>query len=377
MDTNWNKLVCALLLTSTAFCVFAEDGVTDAKILIGQTIGLTGIIAGPVKEMTGGAKAYIEFVNKHGGVNGRQIELRIMDDQFDPKLAAVNAENLIKKQHVFALFESRGTPHTKAILPILAANQVPLVAPGTGATLFHSPVNHLVFNVRPKFQSEVSKAVQYISTFGVKGIGFLYVDDLFGEDALEGFTKAMSMRQLSPVITTTFDRIKPDYERTAAAIVNANPQALIIVSSSKNTIGVIKAIRAKGSKMQLITLSNNSSQSFIKELGPVGVGVIVTQVTPPPNLVTTLLGQEFQTASRASGATVSYAAMEGFVAAKVLVEGLRRTGRNLTREKFIHAMETMQHIDLGGITVNYNASNHSGSEFVEMSMIGKNGNFIR
>ncbi|MES2932221.1 MAG: ABC transporter substrate-binding protein [Pseudomonadota bacterium] len=374
MRNQWSSFSFFLLVASKAL---AEDGISEKTILLGQTIGVTGTIAGPVKEMTEGANAYFELINSQGGIFGRKIDLRILDDKFDPKLTASNAESLIKKQRVFAMFQTRGTPHTQAVLALLKENQIPLIAPGTGATLFHQPINPLLFNVRAKYQTEVEKAIEHLSTTGVKEIGVLYVDDSFGLDGLEGFNNAMTARSLKPVTVTKFDRVKPDYQATADAVIKANPKALLIISSSKNTIEAIKAIRAKGSQMQLVTLSNNSSQSFIKELGPAGAGVIVCQITPAPNLSTTELGKEFKTAAKASGATVSYAGMEGFIAAKVLVEGLRRTGRNLTRERFIDALESMKKVDLGGLMINYNNKTHSGSEFVELTMIGKNGNFIR
>lgn len=365
------------LISIGFFCqAHAEDGVTDAKILIGQTIGLTGTIAAPVKEMNEGANAYIASVNSRGGINGRKIELITLDDKFDAKLAAANAELLIKKEHVFALFQNRGTPLTEAILPIIAANKVPLIAPSTGAMVFHSPVNPLLFNVRAKYQDEVKKGVEHFTTIGATKIGLLHVDDSFGKDGLAGFVSAMNDRSLIPAVITSFPRVKPDYAATADAIVKANPSALIIVSSSANTVEVIKAIRAKGSMVQIMTLSNNSSQSFVQDLGPAGNGVIVSQITPAPNSVTTGLGKEFMALAKASNTTVSYAAMEGFVAAKVLVEGLKRAGRTLTRESFVRAMESMQKFDLGGVMISYTATDHTGSEFVEMTMIS-NGRFIR
>ncbi len=371
------RSLLATLLTTVPYIAGAEEGVTDGSILLGQTVGLTGTIAGPVKEMNEGAYAYFAMVNKQGGIHGRKIEVRVLDDQFNPATAAVNAETLIKKERVFALFQSRGTPHTEAILPVLAAHHVPLIAPSTGAAIFHTPVNHWVFNVRAKYQDEVAKAVEHFTTYGIRSIGILHVDDAFGEDALEGFKKAMEARHLVPAPIIKFDRTAPDYKAVAAEVAKAQPTALIIASSSKNTVEAIKAIRAQGSQTQIMTLSNNSSATFIKELGPAGIGVIVAQVTPPPHLLSSRLGQEFKDAAKASNVTVSYAAMEGFVNAKVLVEGLRRAGRNLTREGLLRALRSMQRVDLGGLMVTYGQNDHSGSEFVELTIIGKNGEFVR
>jgi branched-chain amino acid transport system substrate-binding protein len=378
MSMRLHKIFVAALLLCPALFAFAEEGVTENTILIGQTIGVTGPVASAVKEMNEGANAYFATVNKQGGINGRKIELRILDDKYDPSLAAANAETLINKDHVFALFQSRGTPQTEAILPVLATNKVPLIAPSTGAVVFHKPVNHWVFNVRAKYQSEVIKAIEQFTTIGIKNIALLYYEnDPLGVDGLEGFNKGMAAKNLKPATIVGFPRLKPDIEGTAAKLIKANPGALIIVSSGVNTVKVIKAIRAQGGTMQIMTLSNNSSSSFIKDLGSAGPGVIVSQITPPPRLLTTRLGEEFQNAAKATGATVSYAAMEGFVSAKVLVEGLRRAGRDLRRENFIRALESMRNVDLGGLAVNYGPNDHSGSDFVELTLIGRDGHFIR
>jgi ABC-type branched-subunit amino acid transport system substrate-binding protein len=324
-----------------------------------------------------GARAYFNQMNKRGGVHGRKIEMMILDDKFDPALTLANAQTLIKKEHVFALFLGRGTPHTLGILPLLAADNVPLIAPSTGAAVFRNSVIHQLFNVRARYQDEIAVAVEHFATVGVKNIGLLHVDDAFGQDGLEGFNKAMAAQKLTSVSITKFARVKPNYAAAAAAVIKSNPGALVVVSSATNTVEVIKAIRAQGGHMQIMTLSNNSSEAFLKDLGPAGAGVIVTQITPAPNLVTTKLGQEFEAAAKENGATMSYAAMEGYVNAKVLVEGLQRAGRDLTREGFIRAMESIQHVDFGGETITYGPSNHSGSRYIELTMIGKDGHIVR
>jgi branched-chain amino acid transport system substrate-binding protein len=370
-----------LTLATLALCSFgvlrAEDGVTDSRILIGQTVGVTGQIAAPVKEMMAGANAYFEAINKAGGVNGRKIELRTLDDKFDPALAAANADTLIRKEHVLALFQSRGTPHTEAILPLLAANKVPLIAPSTGAMLFHQDTNRYLFNVRAKYQDEVNKAVRQFSTIGIKKISLLYVDDTFGKDGLAGFQSVMAQQKLIPVSINSFDRAKPELDAVVASVAKANPQAVIIISSSATTIELIKKLRAQSPLIQLMTLSNNSSLAFVESLGKLGQGVMMSQIMPAANSLATGLGQEFKAMTQASGITPSYAAMEGFVAAKVLVEGLKRAGRPLTRESLVSGLESMRRVDLGGLVLSYNERDHNGSDFVELTMISKDGKFIR
>jgi branched-chain amino acid transport system substrate-binding protein len=373
----FKRLAAAVLPLVIATAACAEDGVTDTRILIGRTNGVTGQIAGPAKEMNDGADAYIAWINKHGGVSGRHIEIVTLDDKFDPALSAKNAEKLVKEQHVFALFQSRGTPHTQAIMPVLEANKVPLVAPSTGASVFHEPVHPLVFNVRAKYQDEVVKAVQHFSTVGVTRIALVHVDDAFGKDGMEGFVKGMEMQKLTPSAIMKFDRVKPDIPAVVAGIVKAEPQAVILVASAGTTAPMIKALRAAGSRANIMTLSNNSAKSFVDSVGNDGMGVIVSQVTPAADLVTTKLGQEFRQAAKENHVVASYAAMEGFVSAKVLVEGLQRAGHNLTRESFMHALESIHKEDLGGLMLTYGPNRHTGSEYVELTIIGKGGRFLR
>jgi branched-chain amino acid transport system substrate-binding protein len=377
MKSSLRNIMFALPLLGAALNAAAEEGVTNDRIYIGQTIGVTGQIAGPVKELTEGAKAYISMINRNGGVHGRKVEIITLDDKFDPATAAKNVDKLIKENHVFALFQCRGTPHTEAILPIMMAAKVPLVAPSTGAAVFHAPVNPLLFNVRAKYQDEVIKAVEQFSTVGIRKIGLIHVDDSFGRDALAGFNKAMETYKLKPAVVMKFDRAKPDVEKVVQSVISADPHTAIIVASATTTIDIIKSLRSKGSRTQLMTLSNNSSDSFIKNLGKDAPGIIVSQITPAPDLLSSKLGQEFKVAAKASGATVSYAAMEGFVSAKVLIEGLERAGKDLTRAKFVHALETIQKEDFGGLMVTYGPDRHTGSEFVELTMINRNGRFIR
>jgi branched-chain amino acid transport system substrate-binding protein len=377
MSNKWTASIAALLLACTAGATSAETGVTNTTIRIGQTIGVTGQIAGAVKELNEGANAYIASINSQGGVHGRTIEIITLDDKFDPALSSKNAEKLILEDHVFALFQNRGTPHTEAILPLLKANKVPLVGPSTGATILHAPVNPYLFNVRAKYQQEVIKAIEQFSTVGSTRIALIHVDDSFGRDGLEGFNHAMAERKITPAAIIKFDRVKPDFAGVIDSALAANPQTAIIISSAPTAVSIIKGLREKGSKMQLMTLSNNSSAAFVKNLGEHAAGIIVSQITPPPNLLTSVLAKEFKSAAKTTGATVSYSAMEGFIAAKVLVEGLQRAGKNLTRERFMQGLESIKGVDVGGVMISYGPMDHTGSEFVELTIIGKDGRFRR
>jgi branched-chain amino acid transport system substrate-binding protein len=371
-------IAAAALLLACQLAQADAPGVTKDKILIGQTAGFTGTVAGGVKETTEGAKLYINSVNKNGGVYGRKIELISLDDAFDPKRAGANAKILIEEKGVFALFLCRGTPHAEAILPYLAANKVPLIAPSTGAQLLHEPVNPYVFNVRAKYQLEAEKGVVQLSTMGMQRIGVIHVDDSFGKDALAGALKGFVEAAMKPTGVYSYDRTTNKVDDAVKSLVAGKPQAAILIGSGATVADIVSKVRKADRGILLVTLSNNASSAFVKSLGTDARGVIVTQVFPNPKMATTGIATEMQRLARATpGAIVSHQAMEGYAAAKVLVEGLKRAGKQPTRESFIKALDGLRDFDLGGLKVDYSPTDHTGTEYVELSMIGKDGQFVQ
>ena len=371
------RCIAIALLAATWSSARAETGVTNDTILIGRTTGVTGQVAGSIKENTEAIDAYLAYVNRQGGVNGRKIVMKTLDDGFDPKRAGENAGKLIRDDQVFALFMPRGTPHTEAVLLVAEPAGVPVIAPSTGAEIFHNPLRPLVFNVRAKYQDEVIAAVRHFSTVAVTRIAFVGPTDSFGRDALQGFERGMAKEELKPALIASFDRAKGDSISAVPDMIKADPQAVIVAASGTSAVAFIHEMRAKGSHAQFLTLSNNSSAAFVKDLGADGRGVLMTQVSPAADSPRALVGKEFMKVAMPAGATPSYAAMEAYCATKVLVEGLRRAGRDLTRKHFVEALDSMRKYDLGDMLVDYAPNHHSGSTFVELTMIGANGRFIR
>ncbi|MBY0412086.1 MAG: ABC transporter substrate-binding protein, partial [Burkholderiaceae bacterium] len=347
-------------------------------IKIGQTAGFSGPVAAGVKETTDGAKLYIDAINAKGGVNGQKIELTSLDDEFEPKRAAENARKLIEENNVAAMFLTRGTPHTEAIIPLLDKHGVALVGPSTGAMVLHQPVRKYVFNVRATYQREAEKAMAHLTTTGITRVALLYADDSFGADGVIGAQKGLSAANLKPVVVEKFNRTKPDFAPLAAKVSQADAQAVLMVASGSAVVDALLAVRAAGSAAQIITLSNNASSGFIKSLGDNARGVIVAQVYPNERAVNYAMVKEAQGLAKAKGlAEISPAMLEGYAAAKVLVECLRRAGPNPTREKIHTALESIQKLDLGGLEISYSPSDHSGLDFTDLSIVGSNGRFMR
>lgn len=360
------RLLCATALLALASAHAA------AQILVGQTAGITGAVATGVNETIFGAQLAIDAANAQGGVHGEKIEMLRMDDGFDVKRAAQNARVLIEEKKVVALFMSRGTPHSQAIIPSLDRHGVALIGPSTGAMVLHRPLQKHVFNVRATYQREAEKAVAHLLTIGLERIAVVHVSDSFGQDGLEGAMAGFVKAGAKPAAVVPTDRDKPDYAAIVPKIAAARAQAVVWIASSTAVADGVRALRAAGSAAQVVTLSNNASSGFIKQLGDKSRGVIVAQVFPNERSIGHPMVKEALALARARGGQqeLSPAALEGYASGKVLVEALRRAGPKPTRPKVLAALESLRNFDLGGgLEVSYSPQDHSGIDFADLSII--------
>jgi ABC-type branched-subunit amino acid transport system substrate-binding protein len=263
------------------------------------------------------------------------------------------------------------------VIPLLDKYGVALVGPSTGAMALHKPVQTNIFNVRSTYQREAEKAVQHLQTTGIQRIAVVQADDSFGKDAMEGASKGFEKANLKPAVVALADRNKPDYAAIVPQLTKANAQAVLWIGSGTAVTDGIKALRAAGSAAQIITLSNNAASGFIKELGSASAGVIITQVLPYERAAAHPLIKEAMTLAKAKGQTeLSPALLEGFVATKVLVEALRRTGPKPTRAKLIATLNAFQYDLGGGLDVSYSPTDHTGIDYVDLSIVS-DGRFKR
>lgn len=376
-------------------CIAALAGASYAAepIVVGQTAAFTGAPAPSVIEMTAGAKLVIDDVNAKGGINGRPIELVSVDDASDAKTAVANTERLISERKPVAMFLSRGTPITEAMLPVLEKHKIPLIAPSTGAMSLRSPVNPMVFNVRSSYRKEARKAVEQFSNMGITQMGVIYVDDTFGADAFVGVKEGLTARDVKPLFIETFDRTTKDFSKLVSTVAAAKPPAVVLVGAATATSSIVKKLHEAGVKCYIATLSTNASNGFMKDLGPNGQFVIVSQVFPNERSTSVPLVREMTelvaaakgktagaessegpTAAVASllnkGATLSPAMLEGAVSAKVLIAGLRRASAP-TPNKLVAALDSGSAIDVGwpGYELRYGPNSRNGIEFTELSIV--------
>ena len=351
----------------------------QAQIRIGQTSGFTGPVSGSVKEIQTGATLYIDSVNSEGGINGQKIELVSMDDKFQVPVAVENAKKLIADQRIVALFLNRGTPHAQALMPLLAEGRIPLIAPSTGAMVVHS--HPWIFNVRATYQREAETVVRHLGLSGLNRVAVLYVNDSFGEDAAQGALKVFKEAAVVPSVYQAIDRVKPDYSAAVAKLAAAKPLGILIIGSITSVVDGVKAIRAGGIQATVATLSNNAASGFVKAMGEMAQGVIVSQVFPSERkMAVPMIAEAVRLADAAKIGQVTPAMIEGFAAAKTLVLGLKRAARDskeVSRASLKRALESFNKVDLGGLELTYSATDHTGLDFADLSIIGVDGTFRR
>lgn len=367
-------IALAALLASALACA---QGVTDSQVLLGQSAALSGPAQELGKDMQLGATLYFNQVNAHGGVNGRKIVLKTLDDGYEPARAAENTKKLINEDKVFALFGYVGTPTSQAAMPIFTEAKVPFVGAFTGAELLRNPVNRYVFNVRASYFDETEAIVQHLTAMSIDKIAVFYQNDAYGQAGLAGVERALKKRNLQVAAKGTVERNTVDVKKAVGEMSKAQPQAVVMIGAYKGCAAFVKEMKKAGLDPTFWNVSFVGSKALAKELGPEGRGVQISQVVPFPWDTTVPVVKEYHKAMEEAKAEPGYGTLEGYIAAKVMVEGLRRAGKKLDRESFIKAMESLDPYDAGGFKVAYSPENHSGSRFVDLTIISRGEKFVR
>ena len=349
-------------------------GVTESEITIGSCSAQSGPSQKLGQQMFLGASTYVDTVNMSGGVHGRKIRLIKEDDGYDPAKAEECFKRL-QSQKVFADAFFVGTPTAKKYVPLAEENKVPLVGLFTGAPLIYEPLHHYVFNVRASYLDETREQVDGLWGLGMKRVAVIRADDAFGDAVLLGVQTALKRYSAETAAVASFPRETGNVEPAVTAVKAANPDAVILVGSYAPVADIIRRAHQSNWRPLFLTVSFVGTDEFIEEAKSDAEGIVITQVVPPWNL-----SAFYRTVGIYRGEMAKknlppgYVSLEGFVDAMVVVEALKRAGKDLTREKFIHALESMhggiEGMDLGpGLKINFSPTSHKGFQGVFMTVV--------
>ena len=368
------NLFAALCLLGSALAL-AQNG----PVRLGQSLPLSGPLAELGSEYREGMLAYFNALNARGGIHGRKIELLTLDDAYVVERTVENTKRLLDQEEVFALLGMFGSANYAAALPLINERNIPSLAPYTGSDELRAQKSPTTFWLRASYGDETEKIVDQLTTLGINRIAVFYQDDAFGKSGLAGVERALARRNLKVVATGAFDKAKNDVRDAVKAIGAADPQGVVMVSTYKPTAAFVREMRQAGKMTQFFALSVVGYKALQAEMGASAAGIAIAQVVPYPWSSAVPVVREFQSLPAEfiprSGPT--YTVLEGYIAAKVMAEGLRQAGPNPTREKLVSALAGLRSHDLGGFTIDYGKAGRLGSRFVEVTIVGSAGRLLR
>ena len=377
MNSMRVRIALVLVAGLTGSAAFAEDGVTDGKIIFGQVAALTGPAQDLGQGMRQGILAAFGEANRSGGVNGRILELKSRDDGYEPEKTVEATKASLEEDKVFALIGAVGTPTSKAGQPIATGAKVPFIGPFTGAEFLRNPYNRYVVNLRSSYFEETEAWIDHLTKdLGISRIAILYQDDAFGLTGLEGVQKAMAKRNISLVASGSFRRNTVAIKSALLDIMKAQPEAVVTVAPYKPVAQFVRVAHQVQLHALFVAISFVGSDSLAKELGSAGTGVIVSQVVPSPWDASLPVIAAYQ---RAIGETdpnakPGFVSLEGYLVGRLAVEALKRIKGEMTREALLDAINEAP-FNIGGVTLAYGPAKNQGSNQVYFTILQADGTF--
>jgi ABC-type branched-subunit amino acid transport system substrate-binding protein len=372
---NALPVVIATLL-ATGVSAFAEDGVSADKVVFGQATALEGPASALGQGMKLGLEAAFAEINKAGGVKGRKLELKSVDDGYEPSKSIEVVKKLLEEDKVFAVAGAVGTPTAAATQPIAAAAGAPFIGAFTGAEFLREPYKPLVMNIRASYFQETEAMVEHLTKdIGASKIAIMYQDDAFGQAGLAGVKKALDKRQMQLAGEGTFERNTLAVKAALLAIKKIQPDAIIMISPYKPAAEFIKLARQIKLDATFVNISFVGSNALAKELGPAGAGVVITQVVPFPNDAAIPVVGRYQAALKASApdAEPGFVSLEGYLVGRTIIAALEKVSGDLTRQAVVEAVQKAGTFDLGGFKLAYSPSSNRGSDQVFLTVIQADG----
>jgi ABC-type branched-subunit amino acid transport system substrate-binding protein len=365
-------------LVATGISASAEDGISADKIVFGQAAALDGPASALGQGMKLGIEAAFAEVNKAGGVKGRKLELKSVDDGYEPTRSIEAVKKLIGDDKVFAIAGAVGTPTSAATQPIATAAGVPFIGAFTGAEFLREPYKPLVINLRASYFEETEAMVEHLTKdLGASKIAIMYQDDAFGQAGLAGVKKALDKRHMQLAGEGTFERNTVAVKTALLSIKKADPDAVIMISPYKPAAAFIKLAKQIKLAATFVNISFVGSDALAKELGPAGAGVVITQVVPFPMDAAIPVVGRYQAALKASAADAKpgFVSLEGYLVGRAIIAELEKINGEPTRQALIEAVQKSGSFDLGGFKLAYSPTSNRGSNQVFLTVIQPDGTF--
>lgn len=370
--------IAGITIASVAYGSEYETGVSEERIVFGQSAAFTGPAAQLGTDMKRGIEAAFHEINARGGVHGRRLELVSRDDAYEPEAAIANTLFLINKERVFALIGAVGTPTSRSATPVAAEAEIPYIAPFTGAAFLREARWKNVINLRASYDQETEEMVSRLTTdLGIRRIAVLYQDDSFGRAGYHGARRALKRRSMEAVAIGLYPRNTTAVKTALLDLRRSNPEAVILIGAYEPVATFIAWSRHIGLDPVFITISFVGSNALARQLGGAGAGVYVTQVVPFPtdDYFPAATAYRRALSSFDPRAVPGFVSFEGYLAGRLAISALERCGPVVDRTSFLNSLLTDEIVDINGFKLRYGRQDNQGSDAVFLTMIGRDGRY--
>ncbi len=349
---------------------------TTAPIRVGQSGGFSGGQAEYAADVSAGVKAALAAANAAGGIGGRPVELVTADDGGRRDAVLANTRKLVEQDRVLALVGYTSGAGVETSLPYIDSVRVPMLGPATGNMGIREADSPYLFHTRAGYDREMQVIARHVATLGYSRIALAYLGDV-GPANLRAMTGALAEHRLQPVGVVGLDRNATDFNQPSQALLRANPQMVVFISNARPIVGIVKAMRLAGYGGQF-AVSSFAGSRVVADLGRHAPGLILIQVLPRPQKDYLRFHRAFHAdlAAHARGVRANYTVLEGYVAGRVLLEGLRRSGEEPSRASLLQALGSLGELDFGGYRVRYSREQREGSRFVELGVVTDDGRIV-
>ena len=375
-------VVGGISASATAFSslTLAQASRGASKLVLGQSVPLSGAADQIGLAYFNGAKLYFDAINSKNGAAGYRIEVKTLDDGYNAAKAATNAKQLID-EGVDALFGFAGTASCDAVFAVAKASNALFFAPFAASDALYAPSLNHVFHVRPALADEAYKIVRHCATLSQNRIAVFAEDDAMGRGGVAAVNQALLDLKLAPTVASALSPVNSDkVEAAVATLLKAQPQAIIQVSLFNSSAAFIRKMRQAGYGGQFMNFSVVGIDPLFTALGKEIGGIVISQVVPSPRSMGTPLIKEYLDVLNQTEQTPSYESVEGYIAARAFAEGVRRSstgGGKPDRAGLQRAFESMTDYDMGGFRVNLKPKKYESVRVIDLVTITPDGKVVR
>jgi branched-chain amino acid transport system substrate-binding protein len=363
---------------ATATAKPVVTGVTDTEVVIGSwgpqdgPAGAYGVIDRTID-------SYFKKVNEEGGINGRKVRFFFENDSYQPAKTVAAVKKLVEEDKVFALVGGLGTPNNLAVMDYLVQNNVPHVAPATGTTVLAVPLKKNVYAIQLNYTTEATLLTQYaLDQLSAKKFAVFYQNDAFGKEGLDAVQATLKQRGLADAAAVSYETADTNYSAQALKLQTSGADTVILYAVPKPGGSIVAEMGKIGFKPKLLSSNVINDPAIFQLAGQAIEGMLIGAWLPAFDDVSNPKIVEYQAfmAKYAPKEQIGGFSLTGYTYAQVMVEALKRAGRDLTREGFLQTLDQMKDFKGSPLpNLSYSPTDHAGVKAAYFQA-AKSGKFV-